>query len=91
MKFRKRPVVIDAVEWTGSNEDDLREFAGTAFQTVEPEDRTDDPDITAVIYDRFHSTWIGVKPSQWIIRGIKGEYYPIEASVLFETYDRVDG
>lgn len=89
-KFRKRPVVIEAVQWTGDNVSDVRVLTGPAhFDAVDPEDRGDDPDITAQVLDVLHSTWVGVKTGQWVIKGVKGEFYPIDPDVLAETYEAV--
>jgi hypothetical protein len=85
--FRKRPVVVEAVRWTGDNAAQVREFAGGLFKAVDPEGRNDDPDITAEVLDKLHSTWVGVKTGQWVVRGVKGEFYPIDQEVLDETYD----
>lgn len=87
VRFRKRPVVISAIRWTGDNEAEVREFAGGLFGTVDPEDRSDDPDITAEVLDKLHSTWVGVKTGQWVVRGVRGELYPLDDEVRLETYD----
>lgn len=88
-KFRKRPVEVEAVRWTGDNEAELSAFAGSCFEAVDPEDRDDDPDMTGSIYDKLHSTWVKVYTGQWVIKGIRGEFYPIDEMVLAETYDQV--
>lgn len=86
--FRKKPVVIEAVQWTGSNLEEVQALTGPAnFYAVEADDRRDDPDITAEVWDKLHSTWVGVKDGQSVIRGVKGEFYPIDADVLAETYE----
>ena len=88
MKFRKKPVTVEAMQWTGDNEAEIQTFASSAhFNAVDLEDRVDDPDITAQVYDRLHSTWVGVKDGQWIIRGVQGEFYPCDADVFTETYE----
>lgn len=88
--FRKKPVTVQAVQWTGDNEDELIAFTGGNFFTIDPEDRGDDPDRTAQVYDKLHSTWVGVYTGQWIVKGVKGEFYPIAEDVLAETYERVE-
>lgn len=87
--FRKKPVVISAVQWTGDNLEELYDFTHHQFDFVEEEDRLDDPDITAQVYDKLHSTWVGVYTGQWVIEGVKGEFYPCDEEVLAETYDEV--
>lgn len=86
-KFRKRPAVVEAIRFDGHNVDEVYEWSGHNFDAVALEDRGDDPDVVAEVYDKFHSTWVGVKVGQWIIRGVQGEYYPIDPDVLAATYD----
>jgi hypothetical protein len=88
-RYRKKPVVVEAVQWTGTNVDEMTDFAGLDFAPVDPDNRADDPEITGSIRDYLHSTWIGVKTGQYVVRGVRGEYYPIDAGVLAETYDEV--
>lgn len=90
-RFRKKPVEVTAVQWTGGNEAELRAFAGDLFEAVEPEDRGDDPAQTATVMDTLHNTWVRVYDGQWIIKGVKGEFYPIDGAVLAETYEPVHG
>jgi hypothetical protein len=95
--FRKRPVEVEAIRWTGDNESEVVAWAGRDpqaagyFNRLDPEDRenSDDPDATAQVFDRLHSTWVLVFTGQWIVRGVKGELYPIADDVLAETYEPV--
>lgn len=98
MRFKKKPVEIEAFQWTGSNEEEVQDWitgiTGTpgayVFYSLDEEDRGDDPDITAVVYDKLHSTWMGVKDNQWIICGVELELYAIDPGVLLKTYDMVE-
>ena len=84
-RFRKKPVVIDAVQWTGDNEEELVEFAGANFETVD-----DSPEWTARVFDKLHDSWIEARTGDWIVRGVRGENYPVHQEVLAETYDLVN-
>jgi hypothetical protein len=89
-RWRKRPVVVDAVQWTGDNLDEIYEFAGCEnFDMLDEQDRAncDDPEATASVFDKLHSTWVLVYTGQWVIRGIKGEFYPCADDVFRETYE----
>lgn len=86
-RFRKRPVEVEAIQWTGDNEAELDAFTCGQFQALDPEDRSDDPDMTGSVFDKLHSTWVGVYTGQWVIKGVKGEFYPIAPDVLAETYE----
>lgn len=88
-RFRTKIVEIDAMQYTGSNYQDLFEWTGGRFSLVHPDDREDDPDITAEVFDVLHSTWIGVKTGQWIVRGAKGEYYPCDDETFHWKYEEV--
>jgi hypothetical protein len=90
-KFRKKPVEVDAVQWTGDNTAELHEFAETNFDVLGPEDRAncDDPEATAQIFDRLHSTWVLVQTGDFIVRGVQGELYPCRLDVFEATYEQV--
>jgi hypothetical protein len=87
-KFRKRPIVVEAVQWTGHNVAEVTEFAGTYFRTVEY--RADDPQRTAEVFDVLHASWMGLRNGQWVIKGIKGEFYPHDEDTFAEVYEPVD-
>lgn len=90
-RWRKKPVMVEAVRWTGDNAAELARFTGSQFAVVAPEDRGDNPDITAQVFDVLHSTWVGLYTGQWVIKGVRGEFYPCDDGVLAETYEPVEG
>lgn len=91
MKFRKKPVVIEAVQFTGTNHKEIKEFTRGGFEALDPNERERDSDITAEVWDELHETWVGVKDWQWIIEGLAGEFYPHDAELFEQAYDRVEG
>ncbi|MBU5946765.1 hypothetical protein [Streptomyces sp. PAM3C] len=94
VRYRKRPVEVATIRWTGDNEQAVQAFTGgpSTFYALDDAARenSDDPEATATVYDKLHSTWILVYTGQHIVRGVKGEYYPIAEDVLAETYERAD-
>ncbi|MFI9340000.1 hypothetical protein ACIG0D_01790 [Streptomyces sp. NPDC052773] len=91
-RYRKRPVEVDTIQWTGDNETAVQAFTGAQnFYALDDADRenSDDPEATATVYDKLHSTWVLVYTGQHIVRGVKGEFYPIAEDVLAETYESV--
>ncbi len=76
MRYRKKPVVIEAVQWTGSNFDEVvRFFGGCAeFQNSQVFIQTLEGEMTA-------------SPQDWIIKGIKGEFYPCKPDIFEATYE----
>lgn len=88
MKFRKLPVVIEAVKWTGANVDEVATFFGTPSAIVAA-------CLSEVLNERRLPivTLEGVvmaSPGDWIIRGIKGEYYPCKPDVFERTYEAAE-
>ena len=83
MKYRKKPVVIEAVEWTGENLDEIMAF-------VTGKNLDHDPIRGLVIHtlEGNHSATLG----DMIIKGIKGEFYPCKPDIFkqtYQTYERV--
>jgi hypothetical protein len=83
-RFRKRPVEVEAIQWTGDNLAEVQEFTGGLFRTI-----VSVTDFTAQVHDKLHDTWVDLKTGQWVIRGVLGEFYPIDERVLADTYERV--
>lgn len=86
--YRKLPIEVATCLWTGDNLDELISFTGHKFHLAD-NSNTGDPDITAEVFDELHSTWVGVKTGQRVVRGVRGEFYPIDQSVLNESYESV--
>jgi hypothetical protein len=89
-RWTKKPVTVEMIRWTRDNLDQVYEFVGCEnFDVLDAQDRAncDDPEATATVFDKLHSTWVLVKTGQWIVKGIKNEFYPLDDQVRQETYD----
>lgn len=89
--YRKKPVQVEARQWTGQNLDFIWEMTRELFDVLDDEDRAQcrDPNATAQVYDRLHSTWVLVYDGDFIIQGVLGEFYPCRQSVFQATYESV--
>lgn len=83
-KFRKKPVVIEAMQWDGDNFLKINEWANQLDVAVERDIlrrtlliHTLEGKMTAVSGD-------------WIVRGVKGEYYPCKPDIFAATYEAVE-
>ena len=81
MKFRKKPVVIDATQWhIHGDHTAIEPLPATQLCSLPEEERA-----------RFGwcPTLEGghiVTPGDWIITGVKGEHYPCKPDIFAETY-----
>jgi hypothetical protein len=91
-KFRKKPVVIEAVQWTGRRvAGDCPAWLSAALHLPGVPDTT--PGAVMRIGDEVHiGTLEGVvraQPGDWIIQGVKGELYPCRDDIFRMTYEGV--
>ena len=80
MKFRKRPVEIEAVQWDGDNTQEIMKWAGGSIVTIQAS-TPDNLTIETVEGDMRANKW------DWIIKGVKGEFYPCKLDIFSATYD----
>ncbi len=92
MRFRKRPLVIEAVQWTGNNAELLQ--AWSAPITILPASNRPglgEALIIGTLEDGPNCEAVHIAdPLDWIIRGIKGEFYPCKPDVFAATYEQVE-
>jgi len=82
-KFRKKPVVVEAIEWNGTNIDELFKFV-------------EDPNIIdywesaydTVIIKTLKGEMVASK-GDFIIKGVNGEFYPCKPDIFWKTYDKI--
>lgn len=86
MKYRKKPVVIEAIRWTGDNWKEVEAFCGAAvmFGTIY------EPDPVSAAYIHTLEGKMYARPGDYIIKGVKGECYPCKANIFEETYEEVE-
>jgi hypothetical protein len=120
MKYRKKPVVIDATQWfkNGDHPDDgderfppktalsdaryTGEFAGELYEGKlvryfrRPDVSGDRACQHCSLTMHVHG-WIDTKegghivcPGDWIIQGVKGEFYPCKPDIFAATYEAAE-
>ncbi len=76
-KFRKKPVVIEAVQFNGGNTTEVANFIGGKHSVG-----------TSPTYVEIH-TLEGIMTASvndWIIKGVSGEFYPCKPEIFEKTY-----
>ena len=81
MKYRKVPVVIEAKRWMTDNYDKISEFVGSSLSAHE--------NGSDLIIHTLEGNMIA-KPFDYIIKGVKGEFYPCKPDIFERTYEAVE-
>jgi hypothetical protein len=74
-KFIKKPIVIEAIEWTGDNSEEIQSFIGNSGYV-----KGDYIDIGTL-----EGIMVASK-GDMIIKGINGEFYPCKPDIFKKTY-----
>lgn len=82
LKFQKKPVVVEAVQWTNDR-------ASQRLVLALDKSVTFAGDGTADLVIRTLEGEMRARPGDWIIRGVRGEVYPCRAEIFWETYRAV--
>lgn len=77
-KFKKKPVIIEAVQFTGDNWEEVVHFINAPYKAFVEEQYLLIPTLEGDMR---------ADKGDWIIRGIKGEYYPCKPDIFEQTYD----
>lgn len=88
MKYRKKPVEIEAFQWGVRNEPHKYVPAWLGEAALNGHVRVK-ADKTLEI-----ETLVGILTASlgdWIVRGVRGELYPVKPDIFKETYEAVDG
>ena len=94
MKFRKKPVVIEAVQWFKyGDHPDVDQLSIAEAQALAP-GKTGYQGHNGELWDRCAMGAVGtlegrhiVTPGDWIIQGVKGELYPCKPDIFAATYE----
>lgn len=77
MRYKAKPCEIEAVQWTGKNLTEILRFANT--QNI---------DITSgVLIIKTLEGDMVASTGDYIIRGLRGEYYPCKSDVFHAKYE----
>lgn len=93
-QYRKKPVVIEAVQWSG-NEEDLDEVLSLIDFDALPDNGIQVgrgigfvPALGALDIPTLEGV-MTAQPGDWIIKGVAGEIYPCKPEIFEATYEAV--
>lgn len=92
MKFRKKPVVIEAFQMTQASRNDNRDWPEWLNRAWNSEgegsvliDETDQERQRLVVWTKEGA--MRIDWGDWIIQGVKGELYPCKPDIFEATYE----
>jgi hypothetical protein len=87
-RYRKKPVEIEAVQFTGTGESctEITEFLGGSHSGKQRWNSTTNTGGVILTLEG-EMTFV---PGDWIIRGVQGEFYPCKPDIFATTYEPVE-
>ncbi len=91
-KYRKLPIEIEAIQWSGINLQEIVDFAGnkltyriidTAWQVGKGVPYVD---VEIITLEGDMKVNIG----DYIIKGVNGEFYPCKSDIFKKTHEKVE-
>lgn len=79
MKYRKKPIIVEAIQYTDDNLLEVMEFCGEG-KTL----------FGSYLYIVTLEGNMRVNIGDYVIKGVRGEFYPCEKSIFEETYEAVN-
>jgi hypothetical protein len=82
-RYVKKPIIIEAVQWTGDNRREIFDFCTLSYFNTDFE--------TGVLKLNIQTLEGNMEASvgDYIIKGIQGEFYPCKPDIFLLTYDEV--
>lgn len=84
-KYVKKPIPIEACQWTGSNRSEINAFAPKMTSYVYTLGDLNPPQLTIHSLEGDERAKVG----DYIVKGIRGEIYVCDKSIFEETYEEV--
>ncbi len=87
MKYRKKPIIIEAVQWNGENAEEVAKLSNGSRELEFCDDFIEDKPEVKI--KTLEGTMTANK-NDWIIKGINGELYPCKPDIFEATYEIVN-
>jgi len=98
MKYRKKPVEINTIQWLGTNFDEIKKLFPTIPLYINRQcyttGRSGETSYRETIEEELRvDTLEGkmlIKVNDWIVKGVEGEFYPVKPDIFEKTYEKVE-
>ena len=85
MKYRKKPIEIEAIQFDGYNHDEIKEWSNGKVVSAKPWK----PNYGWLEVTTLEGV-MDINVGDFVIKGIEGEFYPCKESIFFKTYEAVE-
>ena len=92
MKFKQRPVMVDAIQWNGTNFEELKTFTDGAVEVLYTNpNNAKDIRIGLQVDEDPHSCEYSVPINfkDWIVRDVDGAFYPCKNEIFNLIYEEL--
>lgn len=91
MKYKKKPVVIEAIQWTGLNLEEVKEFVGESLTYDIIDDAWKLGKGRPHVFMKIKTLEgdMEVSEKDFIIKGVNSEVYPCKPDIFEKTYEEV--
>lgn len=90
MKYKKKPVIIDAIIWEGNNIHEVKSFAGDYCEIHKNvEQNTFEVILKTLESNDKLNTRHHASVGDYIIKGVQGEFYACKPDIFLQTYEQV--
>lgn len=84
--YISKPKKVQAIQWTGINTKDVAEFViGEDGKPL----HSDMYEMPLRVWNELEDQWLNVPVDHYIIKGMKGEFYPCDPEVFEAKYEEV--
>jgi len=82
-KYRKRPLIVEAIQWTGDNTPEVSAFLGDRLMGY-----SNSHDYLVFRTHPFKASY-RVNPGDWVVKDIDGEFVAVRPEVFEVAYEKV--
>jgi hypothetical protein len=87
-KFRKKPVIIEAIQLRHDNRTEILLFAKMKIDVQLSTDTYPDMSIAKMVaFIKTDEGTMRADEGDWIIKDVKGEFYPCKPDIFEQTYE----
>lgn len=87
MTFRKIPVEVEAEQWTKTNHGTVMRFLGGTGLELYGDETDTFVYLKEGLFVKTPNGPVCVSENDWVIKGVKGEFYPCKSDIFEATYE----